>query len=945
MANRIELARFELENLDELFRITKNVKGNIDDLREANKELAKQGDASSEAYIQNAAEIKKLNKQYNANLAVIGATDKAIKGVEKRTELLNIALKQEINTIDDARASNKLLTQLRNSANAATSEGVEEIRKLNNALDANNAFIKDNVDQYTQQKIGIGGYKDAITDAINELNPLNTSVSRNSDSFKNLTNGIKGAARATLAFIATPIGAFLTLLAGVGLIAKQFFDYNNSIRDARITTEALTNTTGELADTIRNRAGAISEVFGNDFDTNIRSAKNLVDEFGLSYEDAFDKIEDGLIRGGSKNDDFLRSLGEYGVFFSKAGFSAEEFINIINTGPDLSIYDDKLPDAIKEFDISIREQTTSTKDALLNAFGEEFTNQLLSNVSSGAISVKDALQEISEESTKSSLNLQQQAQLTADLFRGAGEDAGGALLIFEAVNTALDDEIVVLTELEQQIFRQLELQKQLGEAKDNALKSDSIIALSEEFSNFSTWIETKFYQVIGGIGDLFFSVSDRLVAFALTGREVLSSALSFESISPSELIDQFNATLQVLEQRREATVEIANRQAEQIKEAKRKENEDLARQQEEAEARKAARKAEAHERELEREAEQLERLHEQVRAALDRDAQTKLDATRNFEDRKRALENEIELARAETDLEKEILRVNNEAEKEQIELERITLSEERKTELLKLIEENRGLAVAEIKKKYNDLNFREQKKADSAELKQKQENSRAIAQVQNQLVGILTGLLGDSLGAKLAAIAIDAAIEASAVGIKSASASAQNLSTATAVGYPANLFTIPAAIAQNVSNSANSASAITRILSSAALRGIGTAVSSIKKFEEGGFIGGRRHSEGGTLIEAEKGEFIFSRKAVNMFGSLLPQMNAAAGGNTGLNNTGFFVDGGLVGRSVSQGSSIDVNEIADIVIESVGSIPVVNVADETLSVANDNAIIVENASI
>jgi hypothetical protein len=41
---------------------------------------------------------------------------------------------------------------------------------------------------------------------------------------------------------------------------------------------------------------------------------------------------------------------------------------------------------------------------------------------------------------------------------------------------------------------------------------------------------------------------------------------------------------------------------------------------------------------------------------------------------------------------------------------------------------------------------------------------------------------------------------------------------------------------------------------------------SLPKFEKGGRIGGKRHSQGGTLIEAEIGEHVMNRKATNLYG-------------------------------------------------------------------------------
>lgn len=42
--------------------------------------------------------------------------------------------------------------------------------------------------------------------------------------------------------------------------------------------------------------------------------------------------------------------------------------------------------------------------------------------------------------------------------------------------------------------------------------------------------------------------------------------------------------------------------------------------------------------------------------------------------------------------------------------------------------------------------------------------------------------------------------------------------------------------------------------------------SEANKMEQGGYIGGRRHSEGGTMIEAERGEFVMRRSAVEAIG-------------------------------------------------------------------------------
>jgi len=53
-----------------------------------------------------------------------------------------------------------------------------------------------------------------------------------------------------------------------------------------------------------------------------------------------------------------------------------------------------------------------------------------------------------------------------------------------------------------------------------------------------------------------------------------------------------------------------------------------------------------------------------------------------------------------------------------------------------------------------------------------------------------------------------------------------------------------------------------------------------RNYEQGGLIGGKRHAEGGTLIEAEKGEAIMTRGAVTMFAPLLSTLNQMGGGTS-----------------------------------------------------------------
>lgn len=73
------------------------------------------------------------------------------------------------------------------------------------------------------------------------------------------------------------------------------------------------------------------------------------------------------------------------------------------------------------------------------------------------------------------------------------------------------------------------------------------------------------------------------------------------------------------------------------------------------------------------------------------------------------------------------------------------------------------------------------------------------------------------------------------------------------------------------------------LLTTGGASAIGLAGLQAQKYETGGLIGGKRHSQGGTLIEAEQGEYMMSRNAVKNYG--IAGMEAINNGSAPLNIT------------------------------------------------------------
>lgn len=429
-------------------------------------------------------------------LDLINKQSDSLKNSQK--ELLQEFKKGAITSEEYKNEAIKLENQLK-----SLNEKAEQVRKTQKELSDEYSKSGKVFEDFREEFQNLGG---EITNGLSQI--ASGNFVEGLALIKNNITGVMLSLRAmTASLLANPMTAVLVgvtaVATGVGLAVKEIFDYNNQVRELNREVEMLANTQGEVTDQLRRQALAISETYGKDFKDAVKEQKELMDDFGLSAEEAFNVYNRGLAQGGAMNEEFGDSIREYGVLFAQNGYSAQDFINILNSGIDLGVYSDKLPDAIKEAGLSLKENTKGTRDALINAFGASFSDEILTKVSSGKMSVKMALEEISKKAIETGLNQQQLAQLTADVFRGAGEDAGGVLKVLEAINHASKLNTESLSEMEVAIMEVAEANSELEQAKENALKSDSIIAFQHAMDDAWKQIKIFWYKGVAGITNSF----------------------------------------------------------------------------------------------------------------------------------------------------------------------------------------------------------------------------------------------------------------------------------------------------------------------------------------------------------------------------------------------------------------------------------------------------------
>ncbi|WP_052659580.1 phage tail tape measure protein [Bacillus alveayuensis] len=112
-------------------------------------------------------------------------------------------------------------------------------------------------------------------------------------------------------------------------------------------------------------AYTIRDLFGADIQETTAAAGVLMKQFGISGQEAMDLITIGFQRGGNFSSDLLDTLREYAPQFQAMGFNAEQALSMLISGAEAGAFNlDKVGDAMKEFNIRMKDGSKLTAEAL-----------------------------------------------------------------------------------------------------------------------------------------------------------------------------------------------------------------------------------------------------------------------------------------------------------------------------------------------------------------------------------------------------------------------------------------------------------------------------------------------------------------------------------------------------------------------------------------------------
>lgn len=352
--------------------------------------------------------LEALKQQYQMVCEEQGETSKAAQDLQIKIENQSAVVK------NSEKQRDKYRQQLDDITNASK-DSDSEVDKLTKTISEQEKELDDLKRQYQESALSKGQDSEATKELGQKISGLSTDLQTNKDKLKDAAYAgdelsdalddagdsakhseggftiLKGAIASLAAdAIRAAIDGFKELAteserastsfsASTGISASKMKVYNDQMK------ELYKNNYGDSLDDIAESMGevkrqtneldpsklkdftrdaiALRDTFGWDIQESVRSAKMLMDQFGISSEEAYNLLAQGAQNGLDKNGDLLDSINEYAVHYEQMGYSAEEFFNSLQNGTlDGTFSVDKLGDAMKEFGIRTKDTAQATTE-------------------------------------------------------------------------------------------------------------------------------------------------------------------------------------------------------------------------------------------------------------------------------------------------------------------------------------------------------------------------------------------------------------------------------------------------------------------------------------------------------------------------------------------------------------------------------------------------------
>lgn len=236
-------------------------------------------------------------------------------------------LTDALDTVDDGEAIRNLIEELKQAGDAAqdTAEDVGQI-----AENTKGAALMQTADQLSAvgDKIQDIGTKamEAYAETENAVTKVNAYFGETGQAAEESANVIKSV-------YSDGVGESMDSVADAVLMVKKNLGDLSETDLTNLTQQAIT----------------LDELYGIDMNETLRGVNSLMQQYGLTAQEAMDYIVVGTQNGLDKTNELGDNLSEYAGKFSQAGYSASEYFQLLDNGLKNGAYNlDKVNDAINE---------------------------------------------------------------------------------------------------------------------------------------------------------------------------------------------------------------------------------------------------------------------------------------------------------------------------------------------------------------------------------------------------------------------------------------------------------------------------------------------------------------------------------------------------------------------------------------------------------------------
>ena len=165
-------------------------------------------------------------------------------------------------------------------------------------------------------------------------------------------------------------GAAAEQTAGIiqDVYAEGVGDSMDAVSDAVITVKKNIKDLDETELThLTEQAITLDELYGIDMNETLRGVNALMQQYGMTAQEAMDYIVKGTQNGLDKTNELGDNLSEYSGKFAQAGYSAQEYFQLLQNGLEGGAYNlDKVNDAINEVTTRLADGTIADSMSQIN---------------------------------------------------------------------------------------------------------------------------------------------------------------------------------------------------------------------------------------------------------------------------------------------------------------------------------------------------------------------------------------------------------------------------------------------------------------------------------------------------------------------------------------------------------------------------------------------------